>query len=147
MALAGVSTVLALGVAACSMPVKIPAAEIPPEQYLDMNCDALNAERTRLVAERADLKSPLLASNTDAEREAELAQLNGKLYTVAKAQSDKSCPAVANLLLYRFAHFAIGECVTHVSSLQLGRLNHVHPDTPNTELSEVVTRIRRCSLL
>ena len=28
---------------------------------------------------------------TDAEREAEHAQLNGKLYTVAKAEFDKSC--------------------------------------------------------
>ena len=28
-------------------------------------------------------------------RQNELAQLNGKLYTVAKAQFDKSCPAVA----------------------------------------------------
>ena len=55
-----------------------------------MDCAALDRERTRLVAERADLKSPLL-SMTDAEREAEHAQLNGKLYTVAKAEFDKSC--------------------------------------------------------
>jgi len=61
-----------------------------------MDCNALNRERTRLVAERADLKSPLLSSNTDAEREAELTQLNGKLYTVEKAQFAKSCPLVAN---------------------------------------------------
>jgi len=33
---------------------------------------------------------------TQAQREAELTQLNGKLYTVAKAQFDKQCPAVAN---------------------------------------------------
>jgi len=33
---------------------------------------------------------------TDAERQAELTQLNGKLYTVQKAQFDKSCPAAAN---------------------------------------------------
>ena len=33
---------------------------------------------------------------TDAEREAELAQLNGKLYTLEKAQFDKGCPAMAN---------------------------------------------------
>ena len=60
MALAGVSiTVLALGVAACSMPVKIPAAEIPPEQYLDMNCDALSAADVRLLAERDELNTPL----------------------------------------------------------------------------------------
>ena len=59
MALAGVSTVLALGVAACSMPVKIPAAEIPPEQYLDMNCDALSAANVRLLAERDELNTPL----------------------------------------------------------------------------------------
>ena len=96
MALAGVSiTVLALGVAACSMPVKIPAAEIPPEQYLDMNCDALSAANVRLLAERDDLNKSQL-SRTDAEREAELTQLNGKLYTVEKAQFNKGCPAVAN---------------------------------------------------
>ena len=33
---------------------------------------------------------------TDAEREAELTQLNGKLYTVEKAQFNKGCPVVAN---------------------------------------------------
>jgi uncharacterized protein YfaA (DUF2138 family) len=84
------------GMAACSMPVKILEAEIPPEQYPDMNCDALNAERARLLAERADLNTPLLSSEIDGAREAELTQLNGKLYTLAKAQSDKSCPLVAN---------------------------------------------------
>jgi hypothetical protein len=65
-----------------------------PEQHQDMNCDALNAESTRLLAERDELKTPLLPTNTDTEREAEVTQLNGKLYTVAKAQSDKSCPAL-----------------------------------------------------
>jgi hypothetical protein len=79
----------------CSPP-KIPEAEIPPEQYQDMNCDALNAERARLLAERDDLNTPLLSSNTDAQRETELTQVNGKLYTIAKVQSDKSCPLVAN---------------------------------------------------
>jgi hypothetical protein len=34
------------------MPVKILEAEIPPEQYPDMNCDALNTEKTRLLAVR-----------------------------------------------------------------------------------------------
>ena len=88
-------SVLALGLAACSMP-KLPSLGGPREQPQEMDCDALNSERTRLVAERADLKSPLLSSNTDAEREAELTQLNGKLYTVEKAQFAKGCPAVAN---------------------------------------------------
>jgi hypothetical protein len=78
------------------MPAQISSAEVPPEQYRDMNCDALNAERTRLLAVRADLNTPLLSSNTDAEREAELTRVNGKLYTIAKVQSDKSCPLVAN---------------------------------------------------
>jgi hypothetical protein len=44
----------------------------------------------------ADLNTPLLTSKTDAQREAELTRVNGKLYTIAKVQSDKSCPAVAN---------------------------------------------------
>ena len=35
-------------------------------------------------------------SMTDAEREAELAQLNGKLFTLAKAQFDLGCPAMVN---------------------------------------------------
>src|SRR5450755_3024556 len=92
MRFAAVSTVVALGLAACSMRVKFPALGVPPEQHQDMNCDALNAESTRLLAERDELKSPLLPTNTDTEREAEVTQLNGKLYAVAKAQSDKRCP-------------------------------------------------------
>jgi hypothetical protein len=95
MALAGLGTILALGLAACSMPVKIPAPGVPPDQYQDMNCDALNTERTRLLAVRADLNVPTLSSKTDAQREAELTQVNGKLYVIAKIQSDKSCPLTA----------------------------------------------------
>ena len=77
------------------MPVKLPALGVPPDQYQD-SCAAPNAERTPELAVRADLNTPLLSSNTDAEREAELTQLNGKLYTVEKAQFAKSCPLVAN---------------------------------------------------
>ena len=87
---------LALGLAACSTSVKLPSLGGPtPDQPQDMNCAALNTERTRLLAERADLNKPQL-SMTDAEREAVRAQLNGKLYTVEKVQFDKGCPAVAN---------------------------------------------------
>jgi hypothetical protein len=50
---------------------------------------------TRLLAERDDLDRPLL-SITDAEREADLTQVNTKLYTVEKGLWEKSCPAVAN---------------------------------------------------
>ena len=97
MAFAGLSTVVALCLAACSMPVKILEAEIPTEQYPDLNCDVLNSERTRLLALRPDLNAPLLSSKTEAERDAEITQLNRKLYAIAKVQSDKSCPAVANV--------------------------------------------------
>ena len=70
MGLAGISTILALGLAACSMPVKIPPSGVPPDQYQDMNCEAVAVERTRrLLAERDDLNSPLLSSKTDAPRE------------------------------------------------------------------------------
>ena len=90
--------VLALGLAACSTSVKLPSLGGPtPDQPQELDCAALNAENVRLLAEKADLKSPLPSSNTDAEREAKLKQVNGKLYTVAKAQFDKSCPAVANV--------------------------------------------------
>ena len=90
------SAVLMLGLDACSMP-KLPSLGGPaPGKPQELDCAALEAERARLLAEREDLNAPLLASKTDAQREAELTQLNGKLYTIAKAQSDKSCPAVAN---------------------------------------------------
>jgi hypothetical protein len=56
---------------------EIPEAEIPPEQYQDMDCGGLNAERTRLLAVRADLNTPLLSSNTDDQREAELTAFQG----------------------------------------------------------------------
>ena len=86
--------VLALGLAACSTSVKLPSLGGPtPDQP---HWAALNAENVRLLAEKADLKSPLPSSNTDAEREAKLKQVNGKLYTLAKAEFDKSCPLVAN---------------------------------------------------
>ena len=94
--LAAVSTVVALGLAACSMPVKFPTLGVPPEQHQDMNCNALSAENTRLLNRRDELKSPLLPTNTDTGREAEVTQLNSKLYTVAKALSDKSCPLAAS---------------------------------------------------
>ncbi len=89
---------LALGLAGCSSSVKLPSLGGPaPEQPQDISCEGLNAEKARLLAERDDLKSPLRSSSmTEAQRDAELTQLNGKLYTVAKAQFDKGCPAVAN---------------------------------------------------
>ncbi len=62
-----------------------------------ISCESLNAEKARLLAEREDLTTPLRSSSmTETQRDAELTQLNGKLYTIAKAQFDKSCPAVAN---------------------------------------------------
>jgi len=88
---------LALGLAACSTSVKLPSLGGPtPDQPQEIDCAALNAENVRLLAERDELNAPLPSSKTQAQREAELTQLNGKLYTVAKAQFDKQCPAVAN---------------------------------------------------
>ena len=87
---------IALGLAACSTSVKLPSLGGPtPDQPQEMDCDALNAENARLLAEKADLNTPLL-SKTETQRDAELTQLNGKLYTVEKAQFNKGCPAVAN---------------------------------------------------
>ncbi len=76
---------------------KLPTLGGPaPDQPQEMDCAALSAEKARLLAERDDLKSPLRSSSmTEAQRDAELTQLNGKLYTVAKAQFEKGCPAVA----------------------------------------------------
>ncbi len=75
---------------------KLPTLGGPtPEQTQEVDCAALNAEKARLIAERDDLKSPLLSSNADAGREAKVTELNGKLYTVAKALWERSCPVVA----------------------------------------------------
>ncbi len=88
---------LALGMAGCSSSVKLQTLGGPaPEQSQEVSCESLSAERARLLAERDDLNAPFLYSKTQAQRDGELTQLNGKLYTVAKAQFDKSCPAVAN---------------------------------------------------
>ena len=73
---------------------KLPTLGGPPEQPQDISCESLNAEKARLLAQRDDLKSPLRSSSmTEAQRDAELTQLNGKLYAVAKALWEKSCPA------------------------------------------------------
>jgi len=93
LAVALTGTLLVLG--ACSMP-KISALGAGPDQNADTSCEALSAERDRLIRERDELSKPQLSSKSDTQRQDELAQLNGKLYTVAKAQFDKSCPAVAN---------------------------------------------------
>jgi len=91
-----VCAALALGLAGCSSSVKLPTLGGPaPEQSQDISCESLNAEKARLLAERDDLnKRPL--SSTDAERDADLKQVNTKLYTVEKGLWEKSCPAVAN---------------------------------------------------
>jgi hypothetical protein len=75
---------------------KISGLGAAPDQPEDTSCEALSAERDRLLGKREELSKPQLSSKTDAQRRDELAQLNGKLYTVAKAEFDKSCPAVAN---------------------------------------------------
>jgi hypothetical protein len=75
---------------------KLPTLGGPaPEQPQDISCESLNAEKARLLAQRDDLNAPFLSSRTQAQRDAELTQLNGKLYTVAKAQFDMQCPTVA----------------------------------------------------
>jgi len=61
-----------------------------------VKCRGPEAKRTQLPGVRDELNKPQLSSRVDAERETELTQVNGKLYTVAKAEFDKSCPAVAN---------------------------------------------------
>ncbi len=83
------------GLGSCSMP-KLPTLGGPaPEQPQETDCAALDAERARLLAEREDLTTPLLPSHADTGREANVTELNGKLYTVAKAQFDRKCPAGA----------------------------------------------------
>ncbi len=82
--------------AGCSSSVKLPTLGGPaPDQPQDISCESLNTEKARLLAERDDLNKPQL-SKTDAEREADLKQVNTKLYTVEKGLWEKSCPAVAN---------------------------------------------------
>jgi hypothetical protein len=67
------------------------------------------------------VRTPLLSSNTDAEREAELTRLNGKLYTVAKVQSDKSCPLIANRWLSETERGIGRGLFAHPASAQIER--------------------------
>jgi RecB family exonuclease len=78
------------------MPIKLTSLGGPaPEEHQELDCAALDAQKTRLLAQRDELNKPQLSSEADGERQAELTRLNGKLYTVAKGQFDKSCAAVA----------------------------------------------------
>ena len=78
-----------------TVPLKIAALGPSPGQASGDGLRCFSTLRTRLP-ERDEHNTPLPSSKTQAQREAELSQLNGKLYTLAKAQFDKSCPAVAN---------------------------------------------------
>ena len=51
-----------------------------------------------LLAERDDLNKPQHSSTADGQRDTELTRVNGKLYAIAKVQSDKSCPLVAGAI-------------------------------------------------
>ena len=94
------------------------------QQYPDLNCDALNTERTRLLTESADLNAPLHSSKTEAERDAEITQVNGKLYAICSVRQELSCcgecPVVfgcAVVLSPRcFTPFVIGERVPRTIS-------------------------------
>ena len=84
-----------MGLAACSTPLKIPAQG--PRRTSTRRWTALLST----LSEHACLLSEMISigrcsSKTDAERDTELTQLNGKLYTVERALWEKSCPAVAN---------------------------------------------------
>ena len=85
---------VALILTACSPP-QVPALGAGPDEHESMTCEALSTERDRMLGERDELSKPQFSIRTDAERQSEVAQLNGKLYAVAKAQFDKGCPAVA----------------------------------------------------
>jgi hypothetical protein len=62
--LAALSTVLVLGLGACSMR-KLPSLGGPAtDQPQEMDCTALNAEKPRLLAARDDLTTPFLPSKT-----------------------------------------------------------------------------------
>ena len=50
MALAGLGSIVALGLVACSMPGKLSALGNPPDQHQDVTCDAPNTEHTRRAA-------------------------------------------------------------------------------------------------
>lgn len=85
---------VALVLTACSAP-EVPALGAAQDEHEGMTCEALNTERDRMLGERDELSKPQLSIKTDAEQQTEVAQLNGRLYAVAKAQFDKGCPAVA----------------------------------------------------
>ena len=113
-------TASALGLAGCSSLVKLPSlGGHAPDQPQDISCESLNAERARLLAERDELSAPLLSSNADAGREPKVTELNGKLYTVAKAQFDRKCPAMANASRSEVARELNGSAVGRLQAVAM----------------------------
>ncbi len=89
---------MALGLAGCSSSVQLPSLGGPPRR---INLTTL-AVRVSTLSEYACSLREMISlrrfspQRRRTQREGELTQLNGKLYTVAKAQFDKQCPAVAS---------------------------------------------------
>jgi hypothetical protein len=99
-------------------------APLPPDTARDaLRAQAVFAQTLRgRVCSPRELISTRVASKTDAERDAQIIQVNGKLYAIAKVQSDKSCPDVANVP---------PSSVVRVTLSGLGRL--LYPENRNAQ--------------
>ena len=58
-----------------------------------MTCERLKSEKAKRLKTWSDLKHPpLFPTNTEAQREKELTQVQGEINAIGKVQVDKKCP-------------------------------------------------------
>jgi hypothetical protein len=87
----------ALSCAACSAPWQgLPPARVSSQPYEDMTCDRLKFEKAKLTQQAGDLSPSLFPTGGEEKRKADLAQVDGAITAIGKAQADQKCPGFAN---------------------------------------------------
>jgi hypothetical protein len=69
----------------------VPAANVAPDQYLGMNCQALKNEKRRIGSRQTDLAPTLVPVEGEQKREQELSQMSGEVKAIDKVSADKKC--------------------------------------------------------
>ncbi len=71
----------------------ISPARLGSDPFADMTCERLKSEKAKRLKTLAELKHPpLFPSNTQEEREEQLAQVQGDIKAIRGTQVNKKCP-------------------------------------------------------
>jgi len=88
---------LGFGSVGCSSPWQsLPPVKVSSEQYQDMSCDRLRVEKVRLTTEASNLSPMLFPAGGEDQRKKDLAQVDGEIVAIGRAQADKKCPGFGN---------------------------------------------------